>query len=117
MNPKLFVWLFTAFLFALVHLAQAQQPAKVARIGYLSRTGDSKNPGRQVEGFRQALRDLGYIEGKNILVEYRYIAGKTDSIPSLVAELVELKVDVLVLGPYHRSVQPSRRPRRSLLSW
>jgi putative tryptophan/tyrosine transport system substrate-binding protein len=88
-----------AMLFALCQSAEAQQPKKVPRIGYLSRTGDSKNPGPQVEGFRQALRDLGYIEGKNILVEYRYIAGKTDSIPSLVAELVQLKVDVLVLGP------------------
>jgi ABC-type uncharacterized transport system substrate-binding protein len=79
--------------------ATAQQPAKVPRIGYLSRTGDSKNPGPQVEGFRQGLRDLGYIEGKNILVEYRYIEGKSDSIPSIAAELVQLKVDVLVLGP------------------
>ena len=59
----------------------------------------SQDPGPQVEGFRQGLRDLGYIEGKNILVEYRYIEGKSDRIPSLVAELVQLKVDVLVLGP------------------
>jgi len=99
MNKNIVVaFLATLSLFC-IHFAQAQQPAKVPRIGYLSRTGDSKNPGPQVEGFRQALRDLGYIEGKNILVEYRYIAGKTDSIPSLVAELVQLKVDVLVLGP------------------
>jgi ABC-type uncharacterized transport system substrate-binding protein len=88
-----------AVLLAFAVLAEAQQPAKVPRRGYLSRTGDSKNPGPQVEGFRQGLRDLGYIEGKNILVEYRYIEGKSDSIPSLVAELVQLKVDVLVLGP------------------
>ena len=86
-------------LVAVAVIAEAQQPAKVPRIGYLSRTGDSKNPGPQVEGFRQGLRDLGYIEGKNILVEYRYIEGKSDSIPSLAAELVQLKVDVLVLGP------------------
>jgi putative tryptophan/tyrosine transport system substrate-binding protein len=94
----------TSFLVAAVLLnvavvAEAQQPKKVPRIGYLSRSGDSKNPEPQVEVFRQALRDVGYIEGKNILVEYRYIEGKTDSIPSLVAELVQLKVDVLVLGP------------------
>jgi putative ABC transport system substrate-binding protein len=93
----------TSFLVAAVLLnvavvAEAQQPKKVPRIGYLSRTGDSKNPGPQVEVFRQGLRDVGYIEGKNIRVEYRYIEG-TDSIPSLVAELVQLKVDVLVLGP------------------
>jgi putative ABC transport system substrate-binding protein len=80
-------------------VALAQQSAKVPRIGYLSRTGDSKNPGPQVEGFRQGLRDLGYIEGKNILVEYRYIEEKSDSVPSIAAELVQLKVDVLVLGP------------------
>ena len=88
-----------AMLFALCLPAEAQQTKKVPRIGYLSRTGDSKNPGFQVEGFRQGLRDVGYIEGKNIRVEYRYIEGKSDSIPSLVAELVQLKVDVLVLGP------------------
>ncbi len=80
-------------------VAEAQQPKKVPRIGYVSATGDPKTAGPQVEGFRRGLRDLGYIEEKNILVEYRYIEGKSDSIPSLVAELVQRKVDVLVLGP------------------
>ena len=79
--------------------AEAQQPTKIPRIGYVSATGDPKTPGPQIDGFRQGLRDLGYIEEKNILVEYRYIEGNSDSIPSLVAELVQLKVDVLVLGP------------------
>ena len=99
MTKKISILTLCTLLLALCTPAAAQQPAKVPRIGYLSRTGDSKNPGPQVEGFRQALRDLGYIEGKNILVEYRYTEGKQDSIPSLVAELVQLKVDVLVLGP------------------
>jgi len=99
MTKKIYVLTLCALLWALCTPVDGQQPAKVPRIGYLSRTGDSKNPGPQVEGFRQALRDLGYIEGKNILVEYRYIAGKTDSVPSLAAELVQLKFDVLVLGP------------------
>jgi len=99
-NPKWWGIFAIAFAFTFGGVeARAQQPAKVPRIGYLSRTGDSKNPGPQVEGFRQGLRDLGYIEGKNILVEYRYIEGKSDSIPSIAAELVQLKVDVLVLGP------------------
>ena len=62
------------------------------------RAGDPNTPGPQVEAFRQGLRDLGYIEGKNILVEYRYAEGKLDRIPSLVAELVQLKVDVLVVS-------------------
>ena len=89
-----------AMLFALCLPAEAQQPAKVSRIGYVSSAGDSNNPGPQVEAFRQGLRDLGYTEGKNVLVEYRYVERKRDSIPSLVAELVQLKVDVLFLdGP------------------
>ena len=82
-------------LFALCVSAQAQQPTKVPRIGYC-RTGDPNNPGPLVEAFRQGLRDLGYVEGKNILVEYRYLEGNRDRIPGLVAELVQLKVDVLV---------------------
>jgi len=99
MTKKISILTLCALLWALCTPVDGQQPAKVPRIGYLSRTGDSKNPGPQVEGFRQGLRDLGYVEEKNILVEYRYIEGKVDSIPSLVAELVQLKVDVLVLGP------------------
>jgi putative ABC transport system substrate-binding protein len=76
--------------------ADAQQPKKVPRIGYLSGRGDPSTPDPLVDAFRQGLRDLGYIEGKNILVEYRYAEGKLDRIPSLVADLVQLKVDVLV---------------------
>jgi len=75
----------------------AQQTAKVPRIGYVSAIGDPKTPGPQVEAFRQGLRDLGYIEGKNIVVEYRYVEGRGDRTPSLVAELVRLTVDVLVV--------------------
>ena len=76
--------------------AQAQQATKMPRIGYVSGSGDPKTPGYQVEAFRQGLRDLGYIEGKNILVEYRYVEGGLDRVPGLVAELVQLKVGVLV---------------------
>ena len=76
---------------------EAQQPKKVHRIGYLSSTGDSSAPGSEVEAFRQGLRDVGYIEGKNVVVEYRYLEGKLDRNPTLVAELVKLKVDVLVV--------------------
>jgi putative ABC transport system substrate-binding protein len=77
-------------------VAQAQQPGKVPRIGYVSGSGDANDPGPSVEAFRQGLRELGYIEGKNILAEYRYSEGKQDRMPSLVAELVHLKVDVLI---------------------
>jgi putative ABC transport system substrate-binding protein len=88
--------LFAGALLALAVTVEAQQPTKVPRIGYLSGAGDPSNTGPNVEAFRRGLQELGYIEGKNILVEYRYIEGKRDRIPSLVAELVQLKVDVLV---------------------
>jgi putative ABC transport system substrate-binding protein len=77
--------------------AEAQQPGKIPRIGYLVTSGDPTNPGPSVEAFRQGLQDLGYVEAKNILVEYRYSDGKSDRIPSFVAELTQLKVDVLVV--------------------
>jgi putative ABC transport system substrate-binding protein len=77
--------------------AQAQQPKKVPRIGYLSVTSPSTNPVR-TEAFRQGLRELGYVEGKNIVIEYRYAEGKLDRLRELAAELVRLKVDVIVTG-------------------
>ena len=73
------------------------QPQKIPRIGYVASSGDANNPGPNVEAFRRGLRDLGYTEGKNILVEYRYAEGKSDRVPGFVAELVQLKVDVLVV--------------------
>jgi putative tryptophan/tyrosine transport system substrate-binding protein len=83
-----------AMVFALCFSADAQQAKKVPRIGYIGST----SAGVQQEIFRQALRDLGYIEGENIHVERRYIEGQQDKAPSLVAELLELKVDVLVVS-------------------
>ena len=75
--------------------AHAQQPAKIPRIGLLN-TNVSEAFTARTEGFRQGLRELGYIEGKNILIEYRYADGKADRLPGLVAELVRLKVDIIV---------------------
>ena len=89
--------LLTFLMSAVFQPAQAQQSKKVPQIGFVSGAGDSSNPGPAVESFRQGLRDRGYIEGKNILVEYRYAEGGRERIPSLVSELVQLKVDVLVL--------------------
>ncbi|MBI2532962.1 MAG: ABC transporter substrate-binding protein [Deltaproteobacteria bacterium] len=89
---------FCSMLLALPFPAQAQQPKKVPLIGYLLTTSVPTIVGPQMEIFRQALRDLGYIEGNNILIEYRYIEGRQDRVPSLIAELVQLKVDVLIVG-------------------
>jgi putative ABC transport system substrate-binding protein len=83
-------------LLAVAVTTEAQQTGKIPRIAYLAGRGDPSTPDPLIEAFRQGLRDLGYVEGKNIVVEYRYAEGKLDRIPSLVAELVQLKVDVLV---------------------
>jgi putative tryptophan/tyrosine transport system substrate-binding protein len=78
-------------------VAQAQQSTKVPRIGYLQATPSSA-VGARTEAFRQGLRELGYTEGKTIVIEYRYAEGKLDRLPALVAELVRLKVDIIVSG-------------------
>jgi putative ABC transport system substrate-binding protein len=96
MNRKITVLTVCTMLFALGFPAQAQQPAKVPRIGYLSAL-DPASESTRSEAFRQALRELGYIEGQNIAIEYRYMEGKRDRFPELATELVRLKVDVIVV--------------------
>jgi ABC-type uncharacterized transport system substrate-binding protein len=75
--------------------AEAQQPKKVARIGFVSAVSLSSIPAR-IEAFRQGLHELGYIEGKNIVIEWRSAEGKPDHLPPLIAELMHLKVEVIV---------------------
>jgi len=95
MNRKIIVWLLIAVLLSAVPLAEAQQQAgKVPRIGYLSPVVLSDLYSR--EAFEQGLRGLGYVIGKNILIEYRYSEGKVERLPELAEELVRLKVDVFV---------------------
>lgn len=77
--------------------ASAQQAKKVSRIGFLIGTSPSAVTSR-TEAFRQGLRELGYIEGKNIIIEWRYAEGKVDRLPPLAAELVRLNVDLIVTG-------------------
>jgi ABC-type uncharacterized transport system substrate-binding protein len=93
--PSIFV---AVVLLAVGVIVEAQQPAKVPRIGYLTGTSapTTTTPDLNADAFRQGLRDLGYIEGKNIQVEYRYREGKPDRGPSLVTELLQLKIDVIV---------------------
>jgi len=79
-----------------VSFAEAQQAGKVPRIGFVGASGTSNDPRSNFNVFRQGLRDLGYVDGKNILIEYRNAEGKLDLIPILVDELVQLKIDVLV---------------------
>ena len=87
--------------------AEAQQPTKNPRIGYLSGSSPSTSPARR-EAFRQGLRELGYVEGKNIVIEQRYAEGKFDRLPALAAELVRLKVDIIVTaGP--QTTRPAKQ--------
>jgi ABC-type uncharacterized transport system substrate-binding protein len=97
MKKKITVLTLCALLIALSSFAQAQQPAKVPRIGYLGGASLSAIPAR-IEAFRQGLRELGYVEGKNLVIEWRSAEGKLDRLPALAAELVRLKVDVIVTG-------------------
>ena len=97
MKQKLVAGALSIVLFALCLSAEAQQQAKIPRIGYVSGTGSTFNPGPYVEALRQGLRDLGYTEGKDFVIEFRGAEGKLEPIPSIVGELIQLKVDVLVL--------------------
>jgi putative ABC transport system substrate-binding protein len=98
MHKNIICLALSAVLFALGSPAHAQQPAKVPRIGYLTRGRLLPSP--YYEAFKQGLRELGYVEGKNIVIEGRSAEGKSDRVPKLASELVRLKVDVIVaVGP------------------
>jgi putative ABC transport system substrate-binding protein len=90
------VLLLIGFILTSIHFAEAQQPKKVPRIGYVSGTGNASNQGAYVEALRQGLRDLGYVEGKNILIEYRGAEANLDRVPGYIREFVQLKVDIIV---------------------
>jgi len=85
----------SAMVFALCSSVEAQQAKKIPRIGYLNALFPTTNSAR-IEAFREGLRDVGYVEGKNIAIEYRYAERKVDRLPALAAALVRLKVDVIV---------------------
>ena len=93
MNRKL-LWLVTVFLLACLHLTEAQQPKKIPRIGFLR---SAVPPQSHLDAFREGLRQLGYVEGKNIAIKYRYAEGKRDQVFVLATELVGLPVDVIVV--------------------
>lgn len=102
-----------AMLFALSYSASAQQPKKVARIGYLS-TQEPARESTRAEAIRAALRELGYIEGENIVIEYRYAEGKVDRHPELAAELVRLKVDIIVAAGGDTMVRAAKNATKTI---
>jgi len=92
---------------------QAQQPKKVPRIGYLSST-DRANESTRAEAIRLALRELGHIDGQNITTEYRYAEGKGHRIPELAAELVRLKVDIIVVTGGNDRIQAVKNATKTI---
>ena len=94
-------------------VTEAQQPTKVPRIGYLSNT-DAATDSARAEGIRLALRELGYIEGQNIAIEYRYAEGRRDREPGLAAELVRLKVDIIVVASGDPTIQAAKNATKTI---
>jgi putative ABC transport system substrate-binding protein len=108
MNKKVTGLALSTMLFALCLPAQAQQPTKILRIGFLGAASLSATSAR-IEAFRQGLRELGYVEGKNIVIEYRWAEGKIERLLEFAAELVRLKVDVIVTS----SAAPTRAAKEA----
>jgi putative tryptophan/tyrosine transport system substrate-binding protein len=107
---------FVTLVIAFVGMAggvEAQQPKKVSRIGYLS-SFDAASDSDGTEASRRALRERGYIEGQNIATEYRYAEGKLDQLPELAAELVRLKVDIIVVAGSGRSPQAAKNATKTI---
>jgi len=104
--------LFAGAVLAAAVIAEAQQPKKIPRIGYLAATSLSANA-VLIEAFRQGLRELGYAEGKNIVIEWRSAEGKLDRLPAFAAELVHLKVDVIVTAG-QSSTRPANEATRTI---
>jgi putative tryptophan/tyrosine transport system substrate-binding protein len=96
MATKTVVALLVGLALASIHPVEAQQPGKLHRIGYLE-SGSASGSTHLLDAFRQGLHELGHVEGKNIDIEYRYAEGKTERLPDLAAELVRLKVDVILV--------------------
>jgi putative tryptophan/tyrosine transport system substrate-binding protein len=99
MSGKIFIWLVTTVLLISAPPAEAQQPTQAPHIGFLSAVSPSTISAR-IEAFKHGLRELGYVEGKNIIIEWRYAEGKLELLSKFAAELVRLKVDIIVsAGP------------------
>ena len=113
MDRRRFVGSIAGGLLAVPLAAPAQQPVKIPRIGYVSGTGSATDQGPYVEALRRGLRDLGQIEGRNFSIEYRGAEGKLDRVPSIINELVQLKVDVIV-APIAAAIRAARQATKTI---
>ena len=96
MKQKIFLLIVSIFILASISFAEAQQPAKIPRIGFIYPAGTSEDSLSPFDAFRLGLREIGYVEGKDISIEIRYAKGRLDRMPTLVNELVQQKVDLIV---------------------
>jgi putative ABC transport system substrate-binding protein len=113
MTKKIILLALCSLLFAPCSAVDAQQPRKVPRIGYLS-SSDPATESTRSEPIRRALVELGYIEGQNIAIEYRYAEGKRDRLPELAAELVRLKVDIFVAAGGNVTVRAAKNATKTI---
>src|ERR1700675_3071837 len=110
---RVYLFVVAAVVLLSLQLANAQQPKKVPRIGYLS-GGDPATESARAEAVRLALRERGYIEGQNIAIEYRYAEGNDNRLPELAAELVRLKVDIVVVAGGSRVVRAAKNAIKTI---
>jgi putative tryptophan/tyrosine transport system substrate-binding protein len=113
MKKRITLWLLVTLFLVNVSLADAQQTGKVFRIGFLDNSTAS-GVAVFLEAFRQELRKLGWIEGKNIAIEYRFAEGKSERLPELAAEMVRLKVDIVVVAGEDASVQAAMKATKTI---
>ena len=113
MNQRIFRLALAALLVVLCSSVGAQQAGKIPRIGYISGTYNPSNPGPYVEALRRGMRELGYTEGKNFIVEYRGAEGRLETIPGIIDELIRLKVDLLVL-PLVRAIEAAKKATKTI---
>src|SRR6476619_2012582 len=113
MKKKITVLVLSTMLFALSYSASAQQQKKVPRIGYLSPV-DAATDSHRADGIRLALRELGYIDGQAIAIEYRYVEGRVDRESELAAELVRLKVDIIVVASGDQWIRAAKNATKTI---
>ncbi len=113
MRAKLFFITLAVITLSSIRLAEAQQAGKVYRIGYLSAV-DPATESTRAEAIRQALRELGYVEGQNIAIEYRYGEGKKERYLKIAAELVRLKVDIIVVAAKGRLILAAKNATKTI---
>ena len=116
MDRRMFIGCVTGGLLAAPLAARAQQVGKVYRIGILEAIPAARN-GANLDALRKGLRDLGYVEGRNLVIEYRSADGRAERFPDLASELVRLKVDLIVTRGRQPPGRPKTRPAQFQWSW